>query len=406
MPPIEPFLCEHCLTNNELRTEVEGRGVPVETCPTCHRAGGRALPADDPMAQRIFRALVRLHFSEWHYNEHIGGDSLEMLVFSSKSIFNLDENASLIDFEQSFLALTDKDWYPETDEGIALGGGYWNGSILDGLRTRRDHAVEDLVSKALVRNWFEVEPAVRSLLGPLRADLSMALKVGAEFTRARIGVHSRVKRAHFSPQAGEQFSYLPHTDKDIGRPPLSVAAEGRFNRTRVSILYLASDVATAVAELRPHPGHLVSTATFRLKRDLCVANFANQDIRNFLSDQRLEDLRRILSIQDVLCVPVQPEHRTLYGVTQLFADALRAEGFDGLVFKSSVGNGENITCFDGNAFELVAGSEAVVEVAALQYRLVEMPVVLHDYSRQDFTETTDSPMSILLHGMARQDSRQ
>lgn len=133
-----------------------------------------------------------------------------------------------------------------------------------------------------------------------------------------------------------------------------------------------------------------------------VANFANHDIRNFLSDSRLEDLRKILSIADVLNVPVQPEHRSLYAITQLFSDALRVEGFEGLTFKSSVGAGTNLTCFSSDAFEMVEGSEGVQEVVSLQYRMTEMPVLPHDYEQNEFVKDEDSPLATLLHGMARQ----
>lgn len=301
----EPFLCEFCVAGNELRLELQERGTIVKECSICHHKGGRALSAADPRVKRTFRALIRLNFSEWDYNSHIGGNgSLEMLVFASKAIFNLDQSASLDEFEQAYLTMEEKSWYPDSEDDISLGGGYWDGGVLDGLRDRRDWTVEDVVSDALKRNWFEMEPSARGLVQSLRADLSHVVPAGTEYYRARIGVQSRLKRKRTSPQDSQEFRYLPHTGKDIDRPPIAVASEGRFNRARASILYLASDTSTAVAELKPHPGHLVSTAKFRLKRDLRVANFAKHDIRNFLSDSRLEDLRSILSMADVLNVPV------------------------------------------------------------------------------------------------------
>lgn len=401
----EPFLCEFCVADNELRLELQERGVAVDKCPTCHSSNGRSLPVSDVRVRRIARALIRLNFSEWDYNGHIGGDSLQSLVFNCKAIFNFDESSSELDFEEVFLTLED-DWYPTSDDDISLGGGYWDGGILDGLRDRRDLTVEGVVKDALERNWFETEPAARALVRALTADISQVIMAGTEYYRGRVGVQARLKKAHGYPQEGQSFRYLPYTEKSIDRPPLPLATEGRFNRARVSILYLASDTLTAVAELRPHPGHLVSTAKFRLKRDLKVANFSDHDIRNFLSDSRLEDLRTILSIADVLNVPVQPEHRSLYAVTQLFSDALRAEGFEGITFRSSVGVGTNLTCFASDVFEIVPGSETVQEVLSLQYRVSEVPMLPHDYDQEAFVKDEDSPLGTLLHGMARQGSAQ
>ncbi len=399
----EPILCEFCVTENELRLELQERGIPVGKCPLCHQTGGRALPATDNRVTRIFRALVRLNFSEWDYNTHVGGESLQSVVFASKAIFNLSAACSELDFEEVFLAMEGElGWYPATEEDIALGGGYWDGGILDGLRARRNPKVEEVVKDALERNCFETEPAARKLVQTLRADISQVVAAGTEFFRGRVGVQARLRKKNPCFQVGQDFSYLPYSGKHIDRPPLTLATEGRFNRARVSILYLASDTHTAVAELRPHPGHLVSTARFRLKRNLKVANFANHDIRNFLSDSRLEDLRMILSIADVLNLPVQPEHRALYAITQLFSDALRAEGFEGLTFRSSVGAGTNLTCFSSDAFEILEGSEGVQEVISLEYRMAGMPKLQHDYDQEKFVKDEDGPLATLIHGMARQ----
>jgi hypothetical protein len=398
---VDPILCEHCLSENELKYEIQQRGTAVERCPICHHEGGRAISATDPKIKRIFRALIRLNFSEWDYNTHLGGDELEKVVMVSPAIFNLRPDAALEAFEDAYLEMEGKDWYPATDEEITLGGGYWDGGILDGVRERRDSRVERVVGAALEHNWFETEAAARALVERLRDDLTAVVPSGSEFFRGRIGVKSRLSVKHALLADGRTFRYLPFSGKDIDRPPLKLATEGRFNRARVSLLYLASDVQTAVAELRPHPGHLVSTAMFRLKRDLKVANFAKHDIRNFLSDPRLEDLRSILSIADVLNVPVQPEHRVLYAATHLFADVLRSAGFEGLTFNSSVGKGSNLTSFFGDAFELVAGSEGVQDVVALEYRIEPSQVIAADYDESKWQEDEDSPLATLLHGMAR-----
>lgn len=398
---VDPILCEHCLADNELKYEIQQRGTVVERCPICHYEGGRALSATDARIKRIFRALIRLNFSEWDYNTHLGGDSLETVVMSSPAIFRLRADASLEAFEDAYLEMETREWYPDTDEEISLGGGYWDGSVLDGLRDRRDPRVEKVVGAALQHNWFDTEAAARDLVERFRDDLTAIVPSGSDFFRGRIGVKSRLSAKDAPLADGRTFRYLPFSGKDIDRPPLKLATEGRFNRARVSLLYLASDVQTAVAELRPHPGHLVSTAMFRLKRDLKVANFAKQDIRSFLSDQRLEDLRSILSIADVLNVPVQPEHRVLYAATQLFADVLRSAGFEGLTFNSTVGKGSNLTSFAGDAFELVAGSERVQDVVALEYRIEPSQTIATDYDVSAWQEDEDSPLATLLHGMAR-----
>lgn len=398
---VDPILCEHCAADNELKYEIQERGRSVPLCPICHREGGKAISATDPRIKQIFRALIRLNFSEWDYNTHLGGEGLGKLVVESQAIFSLEKNFSPEAFEEAFLEMENKEWYPKAEEEIALGGGYWDGGVLYGLRDRRDSKVERVVFAALEENWFETEAAARELIDRLREDLTVIVPSGREFFRGRIGVKSRLSRKDEYFADRRKFWYHPFSGKDIGRPPVKSATEGRFNRQRVSLLYLASDVQTAVAELRPHPGHLVSTAKFRLQRDLKVANFSTHDIRNFLSDPRLEDLRSILSIADVLNVPVQPEHRVLYSATQLFADVLRSAGFEGLTFNSSVSKGCNLTSFVGDAFELVAGSEGVQDVVSLRYMVEPAQTLAADYDQSKWKEDVDSPLGTLLHGMAR-----
>ncbi|SDC76292.1 RES domain-containing protein [Paracidovorax valerianellae] len=393
--------CQYCVANKHLREEIVSRGVLVPKCPICRREGGLALAVDDKRLARIVRALIRLHFSEWHYNTHLGGDSLQKIVKSSKAIFDLPADVDADAFEEAFLPIEERGgWYPASDEDITLGGGYWDGGILDGIRARRDLRVEALVKDSLNRNSHEVEPAARKLIQSMKGDITLTLTAGQQHFRGRIGVHFRLRSIDLHPTASP-FSYLPFSGEDIGPPPMLLATEGRFNRSRAAILYLASDRDTAVAELRPHPGHLISTAAFRLERDIVVANFADQDIRNFLHDERLEDLRTIVSVADVLNVPVQPEHRFLYSTTQLIADAVRAEGYDGLMFSSSVASGYNLVCFDPSVCTMVTASEEIQDVRSLTYQLGAVPALRQDYDESDYEKDEENALATLLHGIAR-----
>lgn len=400
-----PLICEHCLAHNELRAEVVARGVVMSTCAVCGSAGGKALPCDDDLVKRTFRALVRLHFSEWQYNTHLGGESLQQVVWQSRAIFNFGPTASEEEFESAFLTMGE-DWYPNSADRIALGGGYWDGRVLWGLRDRRDEQVSQLLRDALSRNYFEVVPAARDLLKALRPYVQRPVSAGSSFVRGRVGVKSRLVPKDPSPLSQlPRFSYLPYTGKEIGAPPTNLVGSGRLNRAHVSILYVASDAETAVAELRPHPGHMVSTATFRLKRDIAVAALAAQDIRDYLDDDKLETLRTILSVSDVLDLPVQPDQQHLYSATQLLSDAIREEGFEGVSFKSSVGPGINLACFDPSAFELVQGSEEAYEVTQLSYGIERADVQSPTYDKEKFEPDSADPVSSLVHGMSKRARR-
>lgn len=398
----ETHICELCASDNELRLEIQERGARAKRCPTCKKKNVRTLSAEDRRVKQIVRALIRVNYSEWNYNGHIGGSSLYSLMSKGKVVFDFDKDADFPLPDEVWCAIeNDLGWYPKSEEDITLGGGYWDGCILDAIRGNHSGFVHRLVNNALQNNHFEVEPAVRDKLKTLSTYLVQTIPAGAEYFRSRVGVSSRLSATFTEPGYPIEYKYQAYHSVDIDRPPLHLATEGRFNRTRVSVLYLASDASTAVSELRPHPGHLVSTSKFRSVRDLKIANFASFDVRDFLSDSKLEQLRDILSIADILNVPVQPEHRYLYSLTQLFSDALRLEGFDGLTYKSTVGEGVNLTCFVADAFIPIAGSEAVYEVSSLRYELSNMPVIGETYDKFEYRPDENSPLSTLLHSMAQ-----
>lgn len=391
-------ICEYCLADNELRDEIRSRGGRIVKCLICHSENGQALSASDPSVRRIFRALIRLNYSEWCYNEHLGGDSLESIIAEQKNIFNLPTNASLLDFEDAFMAL-EEDWYPGNPEDISLGGGYWDGNILSGLREQMDPEVEAVLGRGLKENYFYLQPVVLRLIESIRGDIETEIPAGSKFFRARIGVKARMVEV-FDHLEQKNKIYLPFSAADIDRPPIAKASEGRFNRSGVSVLYLATDADTAVAELRPHPGHLVSTAEFVLTRPMKVAQFSSHDIRNFLSDDRLEDLRRILSFGALLNLPIQPEHRALYILTQLFSDCIREAGYEGISFRSTLGVGTNLASF-ADAFKLIPYSELLFEVRSLKYELRSRSTLPQSYDKEKYKADGDNILSTLFDGLAR-----
>lgn len=185
-------VCEHCCSDNELRAEILHRGTRLDApCAVCGKTG-LSLPASDRQVKRIFRALVRLHYSEWEYNSHLGGDSLQTLVRRDSSIFSLGERIDESAFEDVFLTMADT-WYPESDEDISLGGGYWDGGVLVALTEAWHASADALVRKSLTCSPFEAEPEVLALLDTMRHDITHELPAGTRLSRARLGVKRRYR---------------------------------------------------------------------------------------------------------------------------------------------------------------------------------------------------------------------
>jgi hypothetical protein len=399
---MDPYFCTGCFAANELREEVELRGTPVPFCPVCKSANVKALPTTDLRLKSTFRALVRLHYSEWDYNAHLGGDHLQTLLFGANEIFRLDvETADEMAFEESFLPL-EEDWYPEHEDKIALGGGYWDGGILVGIRERLEPQVSEVLRTTLAESGSEAGDGWRELLTAMQPDIERILPADSRFFRARVGVKAKLSANGLLGFWNEKFSYVPFRDHDIGAPPADPNNDGRLNRKGAVALYVASSRDIAIAEVRPHPGHLVTTAEFRTTRALRIADFASVDVRDFLSDSRLEDMRRIVSLGAVLNLPAIPELKNdRYRATQVISDSIRQAGFDGVTFRSSLGCGSNTVLFDAGNGEPVPGTEEVVEIRTVQYETITCKVVAEDFNADDYHVIGDDLISTTFHGLAR-----
>lgn len=141
---------------------------------------------------------------------------------------------------------------------------------------------------------------------------------------------------------------------EMGRPPSLLAANGRANPVGIPYFYLASDVDTAIAEVRPHAGDKVCVAEFAVARELKIADL--RDPRKTISPFSLSDedgissLRRDVSflcqLGEELARPVLPKAADLeYLPSQYLCELIKDQGFDGVMYGSSVGTGVNVALF-------------------------------------------------------------
>ncbi len=158
----------------------------------------------------------------------------------------------------------------------------------------------------------------------------------------------------FTPyhQDGEYIDDLPSPYLPERMVPLPQrAVEGRANPRGIPYLYGASHLKTAVAEVRPWAGALVSVAAFRLQRGVRLVNFSNAQHRHSMYFDEPSPAEREVAVWSDIDIafsePVTPaDDEASYAPTQVIAEALRSAGFDGLAYRSSLGPGHNIALFD------------------------------------------------------------
>jgi hypothetical protein len=186
------------------------------------------------------------------------------------------------------------------------------------------------------------------------------LEEGSILWRSQIGGSTR-PIDYDDEEAGDQP--CPHPRERM-LPFEYMASEGRVNPKGIPYLYLATDRNTAMGEARPWMGSQISVAQFRILRNLTVIDCS----LNHLKNPFFFDLNKVLyepserereesvwaHIDNAFSEPVVPnENESHYVPTQIIAELFKRNGFDGVVYKSMLGDGYNISLFDVNAAELI-----------------------------------------------------
>ena len=373
----EPLsICIECAKHPSLKTFVNEHGAKGYVCGICHRrdliASG---PAEHHALSSLVRALVRFHYDEWSYNSHWGGEhGPELLLCAENPIV---EHAAASGFprdasesEEFLMGLFDPP-YPDYDKGISIYAGYSEGMAmppLDAIGTSTSPLYKKIGERLAKENYFEVENDFATMLTKLDHGIDAFLPVNTILFRARIGIAKRFMR--YGGGWTSETIFQPYLGSEIGAPPPEKATPGRLNRAGVSFLYLSTDELTAAAEIRPHPGHRVSIASFRSLKEVRLADFGSIDIANFSrSDEMLDVFHLGYTISREISLPFTPEDRHKYSVTQLLADLIRQQGYDGIRFPSSVARGANICVFQPALFSIEPASGRVVYVKGLKYEI-------------------------------------
>jgi hypothetical protein len=204
----------------------------------------------------------------------------------------------------------------------------------------------------------DVENFLKTLLNTSKGRQKI-IKANRLFWRAQIGCDFRPDY-----QDGEYIDDLPAPYAPARmKPLLSEATEGRVNPKGIPYLYLATKRDTALAEVRPWLGTLISVAQFKTLRDLRVVNCSGTGVGTQISfyleepDPAEREKAVWSDIDQAFSTPVNTGDRTAdYAPTQVISDMFKASGFDGIVYRSALGEGHNVALFDLEAAEMVNGS--------------------------------------------------
>lgn len=168
----------------------------------------------------------------------------------------------------------------------------------------------------------------------------------------------------------------PYSGDDIGPPPAVLIPAGRANRAGQVVLYCADQEETAIAEVRPARGFLVSAGEFRTIRDLHLLDLVmRRPPINPFTDPELSESLQLNGLFRAFAVDLEtPLNRgddtSIYLPCQNLTDAVRAEGFDGIRYPSAMRpGGSNVVLFDPANVEYVDSKLVEVTGVEVEFRL-------------------------------------
>lgn len=164
--------------------------------------------------------------------------------------------------------------------------------------------------------------------------------------------------------------------EEMGPPPKRIASHGRANPAGIPYLYVASTPETSISEVRPHTGERACVASFGIPTGAKLVDLRNP--RHLVSPIELGDEDEIGKLRsevaflerlgEELTRPVLPQGAAIdYVPSQFLCEFIKKCGYDGVVYKSAVGDGINLALFKPNiALPHRMLSEYVVDRVAVE----------------------------------------
>lgn len=312
--------CGNCFNDNYLSREIIRRSTQQGTCSFCHSENTHLItpntlldyfepllnvyaPSEDPKARHI-EALLRQDWGIFSLLTPTHAHQLTEAVFSETSIAS-----------QKYIPLIPHDGTLESQ---------W-----EAFREELKHR----------NRFFPKNVPEEDLLGKLVGYLNAH----------RSALVTTVYRARTLERV------VPYSVAEMGKPPENIVSHGRANPFGIPYLYAASDITTAIAEIRPHTGGAVCVAAFKMDANARIADL--RDPRATVSPFELSEeddiqmLHRYMGylcrLGDELSKPILPKEAHLeYLPSQYLCEFIKHCGYDGVIYKSSVASGVNYAMFN------------------------------------------------------------
>ncbi|WGS46151.1 RES domain-containing protein [Burkholderia sp. JSH-S8] len=337
-----------------MRDYVRDRSDGIGVCDYCEASGIEVIEID--ALYEPFKNLMQLYASSDYANGEMLIDTIQWdyEVFED-SLYCSDGAAGLL--EDILMTGWDDDSGESPIRAHELYRRSWVGPTM--LEEWNDYCID-------VKQHPDKKPDLPPLFDEEVGRQEAEVRQGSILYRARIGFN-KTERA-IEPYAGVGMG---------APPPNKVSQPGRANKKGESVLYIADQEATAVAEMRPARGLLVSVAEVHAVRDLRLVDLHKPVRRsNPFTDEapqyelELEHLLRAFG--EELSRPLRrtDDHHE-YLPCQKLVERIRESGlYDGIRYPSAMApGGSNIVLF---ATDLVAiGISKLVEIRGIDVSYID-----------------------------------
>lgn len=180
------------------------------------------------------------------------------------------------------------------------------------------------------------------------------IQTGQTLWRAQLG--HEWDDYHQGDEVIKNIRVVPYSGTRM-KPLKDQASEGRANPQGIPYLYLANNIETAMAEVRPWLGSIISIGKFKTVKELRLID-CSKDIHikpmdkmqcyfTAPSEKKIESI--VWSdINQAFSQPLIPSQKHAdYIPTQIIADLFKSDGFDGIIYKSALSeDGLNYVLFN------------------------------------------------------------
>lgn len=194
-------------------------------------------------------------------------------------------------------------------------------------------------------------------------DREKRVEAGSALWRAQDG-HSWRPYYQEDPDSGEEIHVddfpSPYSNERM-KPLPDSALEGRANPKGIPCLYVATDKETAMSEVRPWLGAIITIGQFEIKRDLNILDFSLEhgSANNFglyFREPTIEEKIKAVwrDIDNAFSEPTQAsDSNSDYAPTQIISEYIKSKGYDGIAYKSALADGHNLALFNLDVAEII-----------------------------------------------------